>query len=61
IVTVTPNVHDVLVTLRLRTDARVVWIDALCICQADAREKSDQVPLMSRIYSAAERVIVWLG
>lgn len=38
-----------------------LWIDALCINQEDHAEKSIQVPLMSNIYSMAQRVIVWLG
>ena len=38
-----------------------IWIDAICINQADAAEKSDQVSRMGVIYSRAARVIVWLG
>jgi hypothetical protein len=37
------------------------WIDALCINQEDATEKAGQLALMSRIYSEADTVQVWLG
>ncbi|KAF9881730.1 hypothetical protein CkaCkLH20_00876 [Colletotrichum karsti] len=38
-----------------------LWIDALCINQKNDEEKSSQVQLMRRIYSAADQVIMWLG
>jgi hypothetical protein len=38
-----------------------IWIDAICINQQDAKEKAIQVPMMSDIYSKAQRVVVWLG
>jgi len=38
-----------------------IWIDALCINQADKQERQSQVGLMSRIYKGAQRIIVWLG
>ena len=38
-----------------------LWIDAICINQDDVREKNHQVAMMKDIYSAAKRVIVWLG
>lgn len=37
------------------------WIDALCINQADVRERNAQVALMRRIYGSAAHVQVWLG
>ena len=39
----------------------VIWADALCICQEDAKEKQHQVPLMRRIYSTCQYTAVWLG
>lgn len=47
--------------LRHSTEARVVWIDFICINQTDVYEKSHQVPLMDKIYSLADSVCVWLG
>lgn len=38
-----------------------IWIDAICINQADEREKLEQIRLMSEIYRQAARVRVWLG
>ncbi|KAI7252028.1 hypothetical protein KC352_g12460 [Hortaea werneckii] len=37
-----------------------LWIDALCINQADIDEKSIQVSRMSSTYAKAQRVFVWL-
>ncbi|KAK0631280.1 heterokaryon incompatibility protein-domain-containing protein [Immersiella caudata] len=38
-----------------------IWIDALCIDQANSSERQHQVLLMDRIYSRAKHVIVWLS
>jgi hypothetical protein len=38
-----------------------LWIDALCIDQADARERTHQVGIMSEIFGRADQVISWLG
>lgn len=38
-----------------------IWIDAVCINQADLAEKSHQVQSMSRIYRQASSVLIWLG
>jgi hypothetical protein len=40
---------------------RYIWIDQICINQADVRERNHQVGLMSRIYKDCEIVVVWLG
>ena len=37
------------------------WIDAICINKMDLTEKSEQIPKMGKIFSAATRVCVWLG
>lgn len=39
----------------------LVWIDAICINQADLDERSAQVRLMPQVYSNASCVIVWFG
>lgn len=41
--------------------AAYLWIDAVCIDQANAPEKGMQIPLMGEIYSRAGRVLAWLG
>jgi hypothetical protein len=38
-----------------------VWIDALCINQADDAERGSQVAMMDEIYSNSRLVIAWLG
>ncbi|RYP27930.1 hypothetical protein DL767_007457 [Monosporascus sp. MG133] len=38
-----------------------LFIDQICINQADDDEKASQVKLMGDIYTKCERVIVWLG
>jgi hypothetical protein len=38
-----------------------LWIDQICINQADVREKSYQVSQMDTIYKQCKEVIVWLG
>ena len=38
-----------------------IWIDALCINQADPDERAAQVLRMKDIYTQAWRVVVWLG
>lgn len=39
----------------------VLWIDAICIDQANVRERGDQVGLMCSVYTRAKKVTVWLG
>lgn len=38
-----------------------MWIDMACINQADASEKAFQIPLMRRIYSQSELVLIWIN
>jgi len=56
-----PELSYALVRLRLKHTTRIIWADALCINQDDNQEKSHQVPLMSKIFSQASKVNVWLG
>jgi hypothetical protein len=55
------NLHDALTSLRSRAYAGPIWIDAVCINQADIPERNAQVALMSRLYTDARDVLVWLG
>jgi hypothetical protein len=47
--------------LRMSTTTRTLWIDAICIDQANSDERNQQVQMMSRIYTRAEEVCIWLG
>ncbi|KAL2061762.1 hypothetical protein VTL71DRAFT_7140 [Oculimacula yallundae] len=47
--------------LRSEDKKRLLWIDAICINQADIVERSAQVSRMRDIFSMASRVIVWVG
>jgi hypothetical protein len=38
-----------------------IWVDAVCINQEDMDERASQVRLMDKIYSNADRTLVWLG
>ena len=58
---VTKNLNAALRDLRLPHTTRVVWIDAICINQADNDERGEQVQLMREIYTQAKEVIVWVG
>jgi hypothetical protein len=40
---------------------RALWVDAICIDQDSARERSHQATMMTDIYSDAMIVRVWLG
>ena len=39
----------------------LIWVDTLCINQADLDEKAREVRRMQSIYQRAEQVSVWLG
>ncbi|MCJ1380894.1 hypothetical protein MMC17_004003 [Xylographa soralifera] len=56
-----PNLASALRTLRHPSEDRVLWVDAICINQANPQEKATQVPVMRDIYANARQVIIWLG
>ncbi|KAH6694887.1 heterokaryon incompatibility protein-domain-containing protein [Leptodontidium sp. MPI-SDFR-AT-0119] len=45
----------------IQASTRIIWIDAICINQADSDERSKQVLFMNAIYRKAQHVTVWLG
>lgn len=57
----TRNCWNALLYLRPWRGVRMVWIDAVCINQSNADERSNQVSKMASIYRDALRVIVYLG
>ncbi|CAG9939881.1 unnamed protein product [Clonostachys rosea f. rosea IK726] len=60
-VQITSTLLDAIQNLRLPDRNRFMWIDALCINQADDEEKTVQVDMMDQIYSKCEQSVVWLG
>jgi len=58
---ITENLHAALLRLRDKNLERILWVDAVCINQADLQERAYQVRSMGKIYSKGSRVIVWLG
>lgn len=58
---VTTNLHAALRRLRDCFIERVIRIDALCINQESKDERARQIQLISKFYSQAARVVVWLG
>ncbi|QDS74898.1 hypothetical protein FKW77_003802 [Venturia effusa] len=55
------NLYHALHQLRSMTEARSIWVDAICLDQNNTQERNDQVQRMTRIYTSARRTIVWLG
>ncbi|KAK3665945.1 hypothetical protein LTR22_003264 [Elasticomyces elasticus] len=58
---VTESAVDALWRFRLPTTVRAVWLDAVCIDQANASEKGEQVVMMAEIYGGAKQVLAWVG
>jgi hypothetical protein len=58
---VTRNCYDALLQIRKRFSGIGIWVDRICINQADDRERSHQVQLMGMVYRRARTVFVWLG
>ena len=60
-IAVTPRVDGMLRHFRHPARPRHLWIDAVCLNQADEAEKAAQIPLMGHIYQQARAVHIWLG
>ena len=58
---VSQSLFEALKQLRSDSGNRFLWIDAICINQADDDEKTWQVNLMRRIYTQCSQCIIWLG
>ncbi|KAK1964565.1 hypothetical protein LY78DRAFT_562435, partial [Colletotrichum sublineola] len=57
---VTRNLAHALQLLRLEGTHRV-WVDAICINQADLDERAQQVSCMCAIYQHATKTVSWIG
>lgn len=58
---VTDTVLRFLREFRHPTEARRIWIDAICINQSNIDDKRAQISIMGDIYRRAQEVIIWLG
>jgi len=58
---VSANGYSALRHLRTSLGSFTIWIDGICIDQANTKEKEHQILLMGDIYSQAANVYVWLG
>jgi hypothetical protein len=56
-----PNLATALRYLREDDKPVTLWIDALCINQADETEKGEQILRMAAVYANATPVLIWLG
>ncbi|CEI68165.1 hypothetical protein FVEN_g12234 [Fusarium venenatum] len=57
----TRNCWSMVQYIRLESQNRLIWVDAICINQCDHLEKETQVPLMGQIYWRCLRTIIYLG
>lgn len=53
--------YEALQQIRDESSTRALWVDAICINQADPIERAQQVAMMGDIYTSACNVINWLG
>ncbi|OCK78033.1 hypothetical protein K432DRAFT_281275, partial [Lepidopterella palustris CBS 459.81] len=58
---VTVNLKNALQRFRDSSRGRFLWVDAICINQEDVTERTQQVKMMTEIYSRAPSVVIWLG
>ncbi|KAH7076311.1 heterokaryon incompatibility protein-domain-containing protein [Paraphoma chrysanthemicola] len=58
---VTRNLHGALTRLRDREKHRTLWIDQICIEQANNDERASQVAMMRDIYRRCSCCAIWLG
>jgi hypothetical protein len=58
---ITENLHLTLWLFREEQNHYFIWVDAICINQADEEEKTEHVKMMKDIYTQVELVLAWLG
>src|ERR1700760_2984604 len=61
IINITENLHCALQTLRKTDKTLVLWVDSICINQANIPERNSQVSNIPQTYTEAASVLVWLG
>jgi hypothetical protein len=58
---ISDNLDMALRCLQHQNEPRMLWVDFVCINQDDYDERKQQVQIMYRIFSKAEKVIAYLG
>ena len=58
---ISSNLQNAFESIRSETEVVILWVDAICINQANNFEKSWQVQMMRAIYEKARSAIIWLG
>lgn len=58
---ITRNCESALRRVRLPSEPRVVWVDAICIDQRNVEEVNQQVGMMGDIYRKTQQTLIWLG
>jgi hypothetical protein len=58
---VKPSLVECGLDISIFTQTEWFWLDAICINQGDEKEKAIQVPLLWKIFSDAESVLVYRG
>lgn len=58
---ITRNLEAALLRQRHVDQSSTLWVDSICINQADLAERSQQVKLMGQVYLKAAFVLIWLG
>jgi Heterokaryon incompatibility protein (HET) len=61
LLSVTENCYQGLLHVRSRWCTMPIWVDAICINQADNSERNVQVALMKETFERAGTTFVWLG
>jgi hypothetical protein len=57
----TGSLHSALKRIRDKNLSIVLWVDAICINQADYHEKIVQIRLLAEVFRRAEKVYAWAG
>lgn len=52
---------EALQQFRYLDEDRFLWLDSICLNQADLEERGHEVARMHRIYSCGKRNLIWLG
>ena len=61
VIRITKNLSMALQRLRREDKPQTLWVDFVCINQADHKEREQQVGIMYQIFSKASKVVAYLG